>query len=71
LPVYDSNSGGCHDGLHADRVNQNQGAESTLAFLLALVEMRILENSLATFRQFTEPDATLHSDRDRPLSSTS
>ncbi len=63
LPVYDANSGGCRDGLHADRVNQNQGAESTLAFLLALVEMRILENSLATFRQVTEPDTTSHSDR--------
>jgi hypothetical protein len=35
-------------------VNQNQGAESTLAFLLALTEMQLLENSLATFRQATE-----------------
>jgi glycosyltransferase involved in cell wall biosynthesis len=55
LPVYDANSGGCRDGLHADRVNQNQGAESTLAFLLALVEMQLLETSLATFRQVAEP----------------
>ena len=38
--VYDSTTGGCRDGLHADRANQNQGAESTLSFLLALVEMR-------------------------------
>ena len=30
-------TGGCRDGLHADRVNENQGAESTLSFLLALV----------------------------------
>ena len=29
-------TGGCHDGLHVDRVNGNQGAESTLAFLLSL-----------------------------------
>ena len=40
LPVHDPTSGGCHDGLHADRVNQNQGAESTLSFLLALAELR-------------------------------
>jgi hypothetical protein len=40
VPLYDAANGGCHDGLHADRVNQNQGAESTLAFLLSLVEMR-------------------------------
>jgi glycosyltransferase involved in cell wall biosynthesis len=39
-PVYDATTGGCRDGLHADRPNENQGAESTLAFLLALVEMR-------------------------------
>jgi glycosyltransferase involved in cell wall biosynthesis len=39
-PVYDATTGGCRDGLHEDRVNLNQGAESTLSFLLALVEMR-------------------------------
>jgi glycosyltransferase involved in cell wall biosynthesis len=39
-PVYDPATGGCRDGLHADRPNENQGAESTLSFLLALVEMR-------------------------------
>lgn len=40
LPLYDAATGGCRDGLHPDRVNQNQGAESTLAFLLSLLEMR-------------------------------
>jgi glycosyltransferase involved in cell wall biosynthesis len=39
-PLYDARTGGCRDGLHADRVNENQGAESTLSFLLALMEMR-------------------------------
>jgi glycosyltransferase involved in cell wall biosynthesis len=39
LPLYDSSTGGCSDGLHPDRVNENQGAESTLAFHLSLVEM--------------------------------
>jgi len=38
-PLYDAVSGGCRDGLHADRVNENQGAESTLSFLQALLEM--------------------------------
>jgi len=37
--VYDSTSGGCSDGLHADRISENQGAESTLAFHLSLAEM--------------------------------
>jgi glycosyltransferase involved in cell wall biosynthesis len=39
-PLYDATTGGCRDGLHVDRLNENQGAESTLSFLLALVEMR-------------------------------
>ncbi len=44
LPVCDASTGACCDGLHADRVNQNQGAESTLAYLLALVEMQLMES---------------------------
>jgi len=28
--------------LHPDRANENQGAESTLSFLMALLEMRQL-----------------------------
>jgi hypothetical protein len=44
LPVCDAATGGCYDGLHADRVNQNQGAESTLAYLLALAEMLLVES---------------------------
>ncbi len=40
IPLYDAETGGCRDGLHIDRANQNEGAESTLAFLLSLVEMR-------------------------------
>ena len=44
LPIYDPTTGGCRDGLHPDRVNENQGAESTLAFLQALLELRLDEN---------------------------
>jgi hypothetical protein len=44
LPVCEASSGACCDGLHADRVNQNQGAESTLAYLLALAEMQLVES---------------------------
>jgi len=39
IPLYDPCTGGCYDGLHPDRINRNQGAESTLSFLMALVEM--------------------------------
>jgi glycosyltransferase involved in cell wall biosynthesis len=43
LPLYDCVTGGCRDGLHPDRANENQGAESTLSFLMALLEMRTLQ----------------------------
>lgn len=43
VTVYDATSGGCRDGLHPDRPNENQGAESTLSFLTALLEMRALQ----------------------------
>jgi len=39
VPLYDEITGGCKDGLHPDRINENQGAESTLSFLMALLEM--------------------------------
>ena len=51
LELYVPETGGCRDGLHIDRVNGNQGAESTLAFLLSLVEMRGAQEMLASFKQ--------------------
>jgi glycosyltransferase involved in cell wall biosynthesis len=38
-PVYDISTGGCHDGLGESAVNRNEGAESTLAYLQALVAL--------------------------------
>lgn len=43
LALYDPETGGCGDGLHPDRVNANQGAESSLAFHLSLAEMKHAE----------------------------
>jgi glycosyltransferase involved in cell wall biosynthesis len=43
--LYDSSTGGCCDALHQDRVSQNQGAESSLAFYLSLVEMTQAETA--------------------------
>jgi glycosyltransferase involved in cell wall biosynthesis len=51
LELYSPESGGCGDGLHVDRVNGNQGAESTLAFLLSLAEMRLAQNMVASFKE--------------------
>jgi hypothetical protein len=38
-PLYNPISGGCHDGLIADGINGNQGAESTLAYLMAQLQL--------------------------------
>jgi hypothetical protein len=43
IPLFDATTGACFDGLRPDRVNQNQGAESTLAFLLASLDLRLVE----------------------------
>jgi glycosyltransferase involved in cell wall biosynthesis len=51
LELYSPSSGGCHDGLQVDRVNRNQGAESTLSFALALAEMKLAQNA-ATLNPF-------------------
>jgi glycosyltransferase involved in cell wall biosynthesis len=48
ISLYDPTTGGCRDGLHPDRANENQGAESTLSFLMALLEMRQLEEADGT-----------------------
>ena len=39
VPLYDFSTGGCHDGIGLSHVNRNQGAESTVCFLMALLEM--------------------------------
>ncbi|HSH16084.1 MAG TPA: glycosyl transferase family 1, partial [Verrucomicrobiae bacterium] len=54
LSLYDASTGGCRDGLHLDRVSHNEGAESTLAFLIALAEQQALRNTLTSFK---EPDS--------------
>jgi hypothetical protein len=59
LAVCDSTTGGCRDGLHVDRVSQNQGAESTLAFLIALAEMQGLQNTLTSFKETPRVETTV------------
>ncbi len=52
LPLYDPTTGGCRDGLHSDRPNENQGAESTLAFIQTLLELRLAENAIPSGSAF-------------------
>ena len=46
--MYDARTGGCRDGIHSDRLNENQGAESTLSFLMALSELRAADRVSVT-----------------------
>jgi len=50
LVLYDAKTGGCRDALHSDRANENQGAESTIAFHLALAELQLVHNDFADFQ---------------------
>jgi glycosyltransferase involved in cell wall biosynthesis len=45
--LIDPDTGGCCDGLHPDRRNENKGAESALSYLLGLVEMRQVKRDFA------------------------
>jgi glycosyltransferase involved in cell wall biosynthesis len=44
-PLYDPTTGGCRDALLQDQLNQNQGAESSLAFYLSFAELTRVEGS--------------------------
>jgi hypothetical protein len=60
-PLYDAVTGGCRDGLHPDRVNENEGAESTLSFLMALIKMQAL-NVTSVNQLHQETSAAFESD---------
>ena len=51
ISLYDPHTGGCCDALHVDRANLNQGAESTVSFLLSLAEMTLIRNELQSLKE--------------------
>jgi hypothetical protein len=53
--LYDYETGGCRDGLQAEGVNRNEGAESTMAWLLSLLAVKSLK---PTAVRSTEQEAT-------------
>ena len=42
LSVYNPNTGGCYDGLNPDGLTLNQGAEATVTYLLARLELETI-----------------------------
>jgi hypothetical protein len=54
IPLYDAETKGCADGLQRGGVNRNQGAESTLAYLishLTVLQALKLENQRSGFKK--------------------
>ncbi|HDS11489.1 MAG TPA: glycosyltransferase [Candidatus Wirthbacteria bacterium] len=49
--LYDPHTGGCFDGLQKGHLNKNQGAESTLSFLLSLSEMIMISQELQSLKE--------------------
>jgi hypothetical protein len=68
-PLVDFTTGGCRDGLHADSVNENQGAESTLSWLMSLLTARELQFGHAIDPNYT-PDGASTRPVPRPVKST-
>lgn len=54
-PLADIQTGSCRDGLHPDRVNENNGGESAVSYLLALSEIRRLDRAVAAGRLKSVP----------------
>jgi glycosyltransferase involved in cell wall biosynthesis len=50
-PLYDPTTGGCRDALLQDHINQNQGAESSLAFYLSHAELARAESVSVALNQ--------------------
>ncbi len=69
--VYDARTGGCRDGIHIDRMNENQGAESTLSFLTALAEMRAADRLSARVADARGSVANARPERTDPIAAAS
>jgi glycosyltransferase involved in cell wall biosynthesis len=64
--LYDYQTGGCRDGLHSDGPNLNQGAESTLAWLIALMTVMDLNRSRSVDGQAALAAAATEGRKDAP-----
>lgn len=52
--IYNPKTGGCYDGLEENHVNLNQGAESTISYLLARLAMENTINDLNETKYYEE-----------------
>ena len=57
IKLYDHATGGCRDGLQPDGVNENQGAESTLSYILSLLAIYNLRGLTTKESRTQAPEA--------------
>ncbi len=65
IPVYDFRTRGCYDGLESAGVNLNQGAESMISFLLALLS--IVEHVSFDLKTLSAQNPAVHENQPRPI----
>ncbi len=68
--IYNPCTGGCYDGLEEFNVNLNQGAESTVSYLMARLTIEKYINSETRFSKKISKEAKTHSRQRRPIYST-
>lgn len=64
--VYNPCTGGCYDGVEEHNVNLNQGAESTLSYLMARLNMEKLVKFEQTLKSVRD-EITLFQESNKPL----
>jgi len=60
MSLYDAETGGCCDGLQKDGVNRNQGAESTLAYLISHLAVQQVVDTPANHTVLNKTDENRH-----------
>jgi hypothetical protein len=54
--IYNLLTGGCHDGLEKENVNLNQGAESTISYLMARLSVGKSRKGMALLQELSPFD---------------
>ena len=58
VQIYNYQTGGCRDGLHSQGTNANEGAESTLAWLISLLTMyKLFEEQVLAKEPFEKAES--------------
>jgi hypothetical protein len=68
--IYNPCTGGCYDGLEESNVNLNQGAESTVSYLMARLTIENYKNSIIPVKVLLRNQVKIHHQQGKPIYST-